>query len=178
MHGKILSKAKMSDLKKYTDYKTVLSVNALIWCEGKVLLLKRAATKKVDPGIYSGIGGKVEPGEDFYTAILREIEEETGIKKVFDLRPYSITQHPDPATKAEWVNVYFTCDIENHVEIPETEDGSFEWVDSLETKNLPMVRDLKEYIPVLVKNPKQFILGIYRYDKKGEVADKKVRFFS
>jgi 8-oxo-dGTP pyrophosphatase MutT (NUDIX family) len=56
----------MSDLKKYTDYKTILSVNALIWCDGKVLLQKRADDKKVDPGVFSGIGGKVEPHESFY----------------------------------------------------------------------------------------------------------------
>ena len=64
---------------KYKDYKTILSVNALIWSKGKVLLLKRAETKAVDPGVYSGIGGKVEPGESVYDALIREIEEETGI---------------------------------------------------------------------------------------------------
>lgn len=168
----------MSDLQKYTDYKTILSVNALIWCKGKVLLLKRAATKKVDPGVYSGIGGKVEPGEEFYLAMLREIEEETGIKEVKNLRPYSITQHPDPATQAEWVNVYFTCDIEDQIEIKETEDGTFEWIDPSDVNNLPMVRDLKEYIPAIAKDPNQFILGIYRYDTAGNVVEKNVRHFN
>jgi 8-oxo-dGTP pyrophosphatase MutT (NUDIX family) len=69
----------MNDFSKYTDYKTVLSVNALIFCEGKILMLKRADNKKVDPGLYAGIGGKVEPHESFYAALLREIKEETGI---------------------------------------------------------------------------------------------------
>ena len=45
----------MSDFSKYTDYKTVLSVNALIWCEGRVLLLKRADDKKIDPGFVKGV---------------------------------------------------------------------------------------------------------------------------
>ena len=62
----------MNDFSKYTDYKTVLSVNALIFCDGKVLLLKRADDKKVDPGFYSGIVGKVEPHESF---IMRYLEK-------------------------------------------------------------------------------------------------------
>ncbi len=36
----------MDGFKKYTNYKTVLSVNALIYCKNKVLLLKRASDKK------------------------------------------------------------------------------------------------------------------------------------
>lgn len=38
----------MSSLSKYTNYKTVLSVNALIWSKGKVLLIRRSPTKNVD----------------------------------------------------------------------------------------------------------------------------------
>ena len=53
----------MSDFTKYTDYKTVLTVNALTWAKGKVLLLKRSGDKKV------------EPGEDFYSALLMEEED-------------------------------------------------------------------------------------------------------
>ena len=39
----------MSELKKYKDYSTILAVVAFIRCNGKVLLLKRATGKKVDP---------------------------------------------------------------------------------------------------------------------------------
>ena len=42
----------MSNLDIYTNYKTVLSVNALIFSEGKLLLLKRSASKKVDPNYW------------------------------------------------------------------------------------------------------------------------------
>ena len=68
----------MDDFNKYTDYKTVLSVNALIWCNGKVLMLKRADTKKVDPGFYAGIGGKVE-------FVYRDIDIKI-VKKIFNIK--------------------------------------------------------------------------------------------
>jgi 8-oxo-dGTP pyrophosphatase MutT (NUDIX family) len=163
----------MSDLKKYIDYKTILSVNALIWSGSKVLLLKRAATKKVDPGVYSGIGGKVEPGEDFYSAILREIEEETGIKEVKDLKPYSITQHPFPPTDAEWVNLYFTCTIPEQINLPNTEDGQFHWIDPSGIDKLKIVEDLKRYIKILQHTPSAFIFG-YFYYSEGERPEPKI----
>ena len=43
--------------------------------------MKRAVDRAVNPNIWSGVGGKVEPCEinDPYAACIREIEEETGL---------------------------------------------------------------------------------------------------
>ncbi|MEK6818362.1 MAG: NUDIX hydrolase, partial [Nanoarchaeota archaeon] len=106
----------------------MLSVNALIFCKGKILLLKRADNKKVDSGLYSGVGGKVEPCESFYDALLREVEEETGIKEFESIRLYSVTQHPYPPTDSEWVNLYFVVKIAKQIEIKPTKDGAFYWM--------------------------------------------------
>jgi 8-oxo-dGTP diphosphatase len=165
----------MEDFNKYTDYKTVLSVNALIWCNGKVLMVKRADTKKIDPGLYSGIGGKVEPHESFYSALIREIEEETGITKFELIRPYSVTQHPYPPTDSEWVNIYFFVKIAKQVKIRPTEDGTFHWVDPKEIDNLPTPTDIKDYIKILSENPNAFILGYFDYDKEGKLVKKSIK---
>src|SRR3990170_8618279 len=122
----------MGGFSKYTNYKTVLSVNALIWCNNKVLMLKRADNKKVDPGLYAGIGGKVEPHESFYDALIREIEEETGLTEFESIRPYSVTQHPYPPTDSEWVNIYFIVNITKQIKVKPTDDGIFYWVDPRE----------------------------------------------
>ena len=47
------------------------------------LLMKRADNRKIAPGVWSGIGGHIEPHEinDPLTACYREIEEEAGIIK-------------------------------------------------------------------------------------------------
>jgi 8-oxo-dGTP diphosphatase len=164
----------MNQFQKYVDYKTILSVNALIWSKGKVLLLKRAKDKKVDPGKYSGIGGKVEPGEDFYTAILREIKEETGIEKFKTIRVFSITQHPYPPTNAEWVNVYFYVEIDKARKILPNNDGEFHWINPTDVANLLMVEDLKEYIKILSSSPNSFILGFFDHDKSGKLTKKSV----
>ncbi len=165
----------MSDFSKYTDYKTVLSVNALIWCNGKVLMLKRADTKKVDPGLYAGIGGKVEPGESFYNALLREIKEETGLTKFESIRPYSVTQHPYPPTDSEWVNMYFIIKIAKQVEVKPTEDGTFHWMDPKEIDSLSTPTDIKEYIKILSDNPNAFIFGFFDHDKEGKLTEKTIK---
>ena len=44
-----------------------------------VFLLKRSADAKYAPGLYHLIGGRVEVGENFRQAIVREAREEVGI---------------------------------------------------------------------------------------------------
>lgn len=165
----------MKDFSKYTNYKTILSVNALIWCKNKILMLKRADNKKIDPGLYGGIGGKVEPHESFYDALKREIEEETGLTEFESIKPYSITQHPYPPNDSEWVNIYFIVHIAKQVEIKPMEDGTFHWIDPKDIDKLPMPMDIKEYIKILSKNPNAFIFGFFDHDKEGKLTSKIVK---
>jgi 8-oxo-dGTP pyrophosphatase MutT (NUDIX family) len=48
--------------------------------EGEILLLKRKLTNPFYPGIWTPIIGKIKPKEKHYDAIVRETEEETGLK--------------------------------------------------------------------------------------------------
>jgi len=164
----------MDKFQKYKDYKTIISVNVLIWCKGKVLLLKRSEKKSIDPGVYSGIGGKVEPGESVYEAIVREAEEEAGIKDLGSLRVFSITQHPYPPTECEWVNIYFNATMKEMPDIPKSDEGEFHWVEPKDVDSLNMVHDLQEYIKILSKDPNAFILGFFNYDKSGKLAEKTI----
>src|SRR6516164_11407943 len=55
-----------------------LAVSAVIFREGKVLLVRRARSPA--KGFYSLPGGRVEFGESLATALQREVDEETGLK--------------------------------------------------------------------------------------------------
>ena len=162
----------MNDFNKYTDYKTVLSVNALIWCKGKVLLLERAKNKKVDPGLFSGIGGKVEPHESYYDALIREIKEETGITEIESIRPFSVTQHPLPQSELEWVNIYFIVNIGKQVKIKSSVEGTFHWIDPNDIESLPTPTDIKDYFKILLQNPNAFIMGFFDHDQAGNLIEK------
>ncbi len=55
-----------------------LAVSASIFRDGKILLVRRAYAP--GKGLYSLPGGRVEFGESLYTALTREVDEETGLR--------------------------------------------------------------------------------------------------
>ncbi|MBO1908180.1 NUDIX domain-containing protein [Microvirga sp. 3-52] len=55
-------------------------VGALIVRDGMLLLGRRSAEKAICPDTWDVIGGHVEAGETFEDALLREVEEEIGIR--------------------------------------------------------------------------------------------------
>ncbi|OGX68558.1 MAG: NUDIX hydrolase [Paenibacillus sp. RIFOXYA1_FULL_44_5] len=62
-------------------FKLRLMVNAVLFHNDALLMMKRSPTRFLSPNMWAGIGGHVEPSEikDPRTACLREIEEETGL---------------------------------------------------------------------------------------------------
>jgi 8-oxo-dGTP diphosphatase len=63
------------------DYVFGLSVRALLADdEGKVLILKRSTHSRTNPGKWELPGGKVDQGESFDHALVREVYEETKLK--------------------------------------------------------------------------------------------------
>ncbi len=74
-----------------------LAVKALVTDdEGRVLLIRRSAASKHDKHQWDLPGGKVDPGEPFDVALLREVEEETGlsvsIEGVAGAAEYEVTE--------------------------------------------------------------------------------------
>lgn len=65
-----------------TDINLRVAMKAVIVKEGKVLILREAATygEGTQHGRYHMPGGMVEPGENFKYALNREIMEETGLE--------------------------------------------------------------------------------------------------
>lgn len=67
------------------EYVFGLAVRALITDEdGKILILKRSADSKTNPGKWELPGGKVDQGEPFDKALIREVYEETNLKISLD----------------------------------------------------------------------------------------------
>jgi 8-oxo-dGTP diphosphatase len=62
-----------------------LSVKGVIRDEqGRWLMIRRSAASRHNAGEWDFPGGKIDPGESFETALIREILEETGLKVELD----------------------------------------------------------------------------------------------
>jgi 8-oxo-dGTP diphosphatase len=67
------------------EYVFGLAVRVLLTDKnGKILILKRSTNSKTNPGKWELPGGKVDQGESFDQALIREVYEETNLKISLD----------------------------------------------------------------------------------------------
>ena len=65
-----------------SEHNTNIVVVAVLHRDGKIFVAKRADSKIVMPGKFELVGGHVEPGEALEVALVREVEEEVGLRIV------------------------------------------------------------------------------------------------
>ena len=119
------------------------AVTAFLRNNGKYLLLKRADTREIAPGVWSGVGGHVEPNEinDPLTACYREAEEETGITRD-DIESLELLYILTRRSKDEIRQIYIYFGDTNKTEVKQTEEGVLYWVYESELLN-------REYTKIL-----------------------------
>ena len=109
-----------------------------------VLLLKRAAHKRVFPNQYNGLGGHVERDEDLYSSALREIEEESGLR-AHSLKLRSI--HNIDAGRDTGILLFvFTAVSETRALRRDCPEGRLEWIPKDRVFELDLVEDLPDLL--------------------------------
>jgi|SRR3989344_2648348 len=110
--------------------KVQTSVTNFVYCGDDYLFIKRSSNKRVDPGKLNGVGGRLEPGEDYLAAAIREIEEETGYKvKPEDLQLAAVGKL-EGGYQEDWVMCFFKARVSSK-QIPlgsTSEDGELIWL--------------------------------------------------
>ena len=113
----------------------------------RVLLVRRR--KPPNEGLYNAPGGKNEPHEDPYEAVLREVHEESGLRiRGPQLRAVItvITQ----TTGAQWLLFVFVAEHPSDPPDPvATDEGDLQWVPLKEISTLPVVSDIPLMLPYL-----------------------------
>ncbi len=105
----------------------------------QVLLLKGAGNKRLWAGLYNGIGGHIEPGEDALSAARREMVEETGlsIDELWLCGIVTVDTQTNPG-----VGIFvFKGECREYPDITPSE-GTLEWHAFADIQNLPLVADL------------------------------------
>lgn len=136
--------------------------------QDRVLLLKGSENKSRWAGLFNGIGGHVEKGEDITDAAYRELQEEAGISDV-DL--YFCCQITIDVSEKVGVMIFaFKAGYLNH-KFTESSEGKLFWVHLDEIKSKPIVEDLPMLIPLIAahKPTSPVIVGMYHFNKNGDL---------
>lgn len=117
------------------------------------LLMKRADTKRIAPGMWGGVGGHAEPNEinNPKMTCLREIYEETGIKendfKSLDLRYIIIRRDKSEIT----LLYYFIGRSKTRNFEDKTQEGKLYWINEKELLNRPMSFEVGNMVEHYIK---------------------------
>jgi 8-oxo-dGTP diphosphatase len=115
-----------------------------------VLMLKRAAHKRVFPNRYNGLGGHVERGEDIAASARREILEETGLT-VYALRLRAVSVID--AGAATGITLFVFTAVSESRETRPCDEGVLEWVPRSRVLGIDLVEDLPIVLPRLFVMP-------------------------
>ncbi|MBP1157564.1 MULTISPECIES: 8-oxo-dGTP diphosphatase [unclassified Paenibacillus] len=122
----------------------------------RILMLNRGKAPLL--GLWNGVGGKLEPGETPYDSVVREIEEETGLRFVENTLRFSgiVTWEVDGREAGGMYVFIGEAPSEALVEAPvETEDGILawkpvEWV--VRQDNFGVAGHVKHFLPPMLES--------------------------
>ena len=97
-----------------------------------LLLLKRL--KEPNQGLYTPVGGKLDPYESPIEAAIRETREETGIE--VPAMKYCGTLVESSPTRYNWISFVYVAEIER-VPPPPCNEGTLEWIDFSQVHSVP-----------------------------------------
>lgn len=128
--------------------------------DSRVLLLHRR--NPPNAGYWNGVGGKLEPGEDPFTACIREVREETGLT-IRDPQLRVLLVETIRSTGDLWIIFVFTAAAPVAAPIP-SEEGELAWVEMDKLAALPVLPDL----PLLLRHLDGEAVSVIRMELETE----------
>ena len=123
--------------------KAILTTACMVYQDNQILL------QKVSKGDWRGLffpGGHVEAGESFVKAVIREVEEETGLI-ISNPRLCGIKQFQSGNDERYVVLLYKTNEFSG--ELMSSDEGEMVWVNRDDLPNLPVAEGFFETLKVL-----------------------------
>ncbi len=109
----------------------------------EILIVKRHPKSRTDPEMWELPGGKVEKGEFFADALVREIKEETNLD--VNIGDFAEAIQNDYMHKRTVQVMMYLCDVKGEVKISD-EHTDWMWVDLEKIKGLEISTSLKKVL--------------------------------
>lgn len=132
--------------------------------DGKYLMLLRNKKKQDEnAGKWIGVGGKFEEGESPQDCLLREVQEETGLR-LTQYRFRGIVTFVSDRYETEYMHLFTAHGFEGEL-IP-CDEGELRWVEKEEVLSLPLWEGDREFLRLLREDAPFFSLKlVYQGDK-------------
>lgn len=134
------------------------------------MFVVRAEDKGTDAGLLNGVGGKLEPGENYLDCAVRETIEETG----YQVTPADCTMvglvNLTGGYQEDWVMGFFVVEVPS-LEVPvgmSTSEGEFRWLAPAElfSQEVDVVDDLTYCWDALVARRRFFLAATLNAQEK------------
>jgi 8-oxo-dGTP diphosphatase len=132
----------------------------------RVLLLRRTGGPWA--GLYNGIGGHVEQGEDPLSAAGRELQEEAGVQGVSQALAGIVTVDTGGAPG---IGLFVFAGEVDGDSAPASVPGTLDWVLVAEISSVPHVQDLPYLLEATLESRRlaRVFFAAYRYSPAGEL---------
>jgi 8-oxo-dGTP pyrophosphatase MutT (NUDIX family) len=139
------------------------SVTNFLYCGDEYLFLKRNKHAKINAGEMNGIGGKVEPNENYLEAAIRETEEETGYKVSPDDISFCGLIHFTGGYAKDWITGFFKIKVP-HKSIPlgsHIKEGELFWIhkDKVLNNGHTLVDDIQYIFQDIINEKEIFFMA-------------------
>jgi 8-oxo-dGTP diphosphatase len=147
-------------------HEQVICANVFIRNNDKYLVLRRSPLKKYAPGVVHPVGGKVDLGENPYTAAVREVEEETGVQ-IKNVRLEAVVQELTPVKgeRYNWLIFHFSADYDSG-DVIATEEGELVWLTADEMRNEKLFPSVTLLIDHMLNREKGTVFATLQYDEE------------
>lgn len=129
----------------------IVAVAAIVFHNGRVLAMRRAASKDAGAGLWETLSGRVELGEDPVEAVQREIREESGLDVVLDARPlttYAALRGDKPMTV-----IVYRAEASTDNVVPSAEHDAHAWLTPAEFRVRSSLARLADAIDYAARLP-------------------------
>lgn len=115
-------------------------------------------------GKYNGLGGKMEPDEDIYQCLVREIHEEAGIRCTEAVLRGTINWTGFGPNGENWFGFIYRIDAFEGIPRKENEEGTLDWVEIDRIMELPMWEGDRFFLPLVFDDDSRIFNGYMPYE--------------